>query len=128
MTLPALAELSDLTVRLELPADQVDTERALALLADASSMVRAYCGREFVDDDNEADAPDAVRAVVCQVAGRAYGTASEAAGIQQESLGSYSFSTGAAAAAGPLGLLADERAVLDRYRHVARSVQVGSWL
>lgn len=128
MTLPALAELSDLTVRLELPAQDVEVERALALLTDASAMVRAYCGQDFIDDNDEADPPDAVRAVVCQVAGRAYGTASEAAGIQQESLGSYSFSTGAAAAAGPLGLLTDERAVLDRYRRVARSVQVGSWL
>jgi hypothetical protein len=69
--------------------------------------------------------PDDIVAVVCQVAGRAYGTPSTEAGTTQETLGSYSYSTGSAAGAGPLGLLPDERAVLDRYRLVGGMATYG---
>lgn len=60
--------------------------------------------------------PDIIVAVVCQIAGRAYGSPSSDSGVQSESLGSYSYALGAAAGAGPLGLLADERAALDPFR------------
>ena len=60
--------------------------------------------------------PDDIIAVVCQIAGRAMGAPADESGIQQESVGSYSYSRGAAAASGPLGMLVPERAVLDRYR------------
>lgn len=62
--------------------------------------------------------PPAVRAVVCQVAARAFGRPSDSTGLQSESIQGYSYSVGAAAAAGPLGLLSDERATLDRFRRV----------
>jgi len=60
--------------------------------------------------------PDDIVAVVCQVAARAYGYGAEDSGVQTETLGPYSVTGGAAAAQGGLGLLAGERAALDRYR------------
>lgn len=65
------------------------------------------------------DVPQDVLAVVCQIAGRAMGRPLEDSGVQQEALGSYSYSTGVAAAAGGVGMLKDERAVLDIYRRQA---------
>lgn len=60
--------------------------------------------------------PDDVIAVVCQIAGRALGITSDASALQSESLGAYSYSVQAAAAAGPIGMLPDERALLKRFR------------
>jgi hypothetical protein len=60
--------------------------------------------------------PDDVVAVVCQMTARALGTNPEASGIQQETLGSYSYQVGGAAAAGAVGMLAAERLVADAYR------------
>lgn len=65
------------------------------------------------------EVPDDIIAVVCQIAGRAMGHAADTTGMQSETIGEYSYSVGAAAAAGGLGLLNDERAVLDRYRRPA---------
>lgn len=55
-------------------------------------------------------------AVVCQIAMRAHGTPATDSGKTSESITNYSYSTGGAAAAGGVGMLSDERAVLDRYR------------
>lgn len=64
--------------------------------------------------------PDDIVMVVCQIAGRAYGTSPDASAMGSEGIGSYSYSTGGAAASGAAGMLAPERAVLDRYRrHVS---------
>lgn len=126
MTLPALGVLSDLTVRLG--TIDIDSARAEALLDDASAGVRGYTGRTFLDADDELDVPGDVLGVVCQIVGRALGTTSAAGAIQQESLGSYSYSIGSAAAAGPMGLLLAERETLDRYRGRVRTVPTGSWL
>lgn len=72
--------------------------------------------------------PDEIIAVVCQVAGRAFGTPSDQAGTTAETVGSYSRSTGGAAAAGPLGLLDDERRILAAYRAPQRPIQtMGRW-
>ncbi len=60
--------------------------------------------------------PQAVVAVVCQIAGRAYGTKSTDSGTTSLSLGDYAIGTGGAAGAGPLGMLPDERRTLDRFR------------
>lgn len=60
--------------------------------------------------------PDDLVAAVCQIAGRAFGTNPVDAGTTSESLGSYSYGTGTAAAAGPLGMLDDERKTINRYR------------
>lgn len=62
------------------------------------------------------EVPPAILAVVCQVAGRAYGSRPQDSGRTSESIGDYSESFGSAAGSGPLGLLPDERRVLDRYR------------
>lgn len=69
--------------------------------------------------------PDDVKAVVCQMAARALGRPADEAGTTQESIAGYSYSVGAAAAAGPAGMLADEKAVLDRYRRVGNTIHVG---
>lgn len=64
----------------------------------------------------EGEIPQDIIAVVCQMAARAYGTSPSATGLQSESIDGYSYSVGAAAAAGAIGMLAGETAVLDRYR------------
>lgn len=71
-----------------------------------------------------ATVPADIIAVVCQIAGRAYGRALEDTGLQSESIAGYSYSLGAAAAAGGLGMLNDERAVLDRYRIVGGTARI----
>lgn len=60
--------------------------------------------------------PDDIVAVVCQIAARALGTAADQTGVQSETIVSYSYQLGAAAAAGGLGMLPAERQVLDRYK------------
>jgi hypothetical protein len=69
--------------------------------------------------------PGEIVAVVCQIAGRAFGRPPDETGMQSETIGQYSYTVGAAAAAGGLGLLSDERAVLDRYRRVGGTAWVG---
>lgn len=72
--------------------------------------------------------PDDVVAVVCQIAGRAYGANAADSAVSSESLGSYSVGFGGAGAAGPLGMLADERATLDRYRGGSKKpIRQKSW-
>lgn len=56
--------------------------------------------------------PDVVVAVVCGIVLRAFGTNPTATGVQQESIGGYSYSIGAAAAAGGVGMLPAEREAL----------------
>lgn len=68
--------------------------------------------------------PADIIAVVCQIAGRAYGRQLEDTGLQSESIAGYSYSLGVAAAAGGLGMLNDERAVLDRYRVVGGTARI----
>lgn len=68
--------------------------------------------------------PDIV-AVVCQMAARAFGRPAEDTGLQQESIAGYSYSVGAAAAAGPVGMMADEKAALDAYRRVGGVIRTG---
>lgn len=68
--------------------------------------------------------PDDVIGVVCQIVGRALGTPSDHSGITQETIANYSYSIGAAAGAGPFGLLSDEKRILDRYRVLAGPIPV----
>lgn len=72
-----------------------------------------------------ATVPTDVVAVVCQIAGRAYGRTADTTGVTQESIAGYSYSVGAAAAAGPAGMLADERRILDLYRRPIGVIRVG---
>lgn len=71
-----------------------------------------------------ATVPTEIVAVVCQVAARAYGSNAVDSGISQESLGSYSYSSGAAASSGAVGFLLPERVILDRYRYGAKTISV----
>lgn len=68
--------------------------------------------------------PDAIVAVVAQIAARAFGTPADGSGRQQESIAGYSYSVGTAAASGGVGMLAGEKAVLDRYRRVGGVVRM----
>lgn len=65
-----------------------------------------------------------LRAVACQVAMRAFGRDATDSGMQQESISGYSYTVGAAAAAGAVGLLPDERRALDRFRRIGNT----AWL
>jgi hypothetical protein len=70
------------------------------------------------------DVPPDLIAVVCNIAMRAFGTPAEQTGLQSESIGTYSYTVGGAAAAGALGLLADEKKILDNYRRTIGSAWV----
>lgn len=70
------------------------------------------------------DVPDAIVAVVAQMAARAFGTPADQSGHQQESIAGYSYSVGTAAAAGGVGMLAGEKAILDRFRRVGGVVRM----
>lgn len=59
--------------------------------------------------------PDDLVGLVCQVAGRGYGTLPTESGVSQESLGAYSYTIGSTAAAGPFGLFAGEEAWLEQF-------------
>lgn len=60
--------------------------------------------------------PDDIVGVVCQIAARAFGTKPDTSGVSSESLGAYSYSVGGAAAAGPFGMLNDERETILAYK------------
>lgn len=68
--------------------------------------------------------PGDIKAVVLQVAGRAMGTTADHTGVQSENIGGYAYSVGGAAASGAVGLLAGERAVLDRYKMPAGPISM----
>lgn len=94
---------------------------------DSFSYVPWQSGIRWVDvtyTHGYADTPDDIVMVVCQIAGRAYGTSPEASATSSEGLGSYSISMGGAAASGAAGMLAPERAILDRYRRNTASVSL----
>lgn len=60
--------------------------------------------------------PDEVRGLCAQIVVRSLGRDPLEAGLQQESIAGYSYTVGASGAAGPFGLLPDERAALTRWR------------
>lgn len=65
------------------------------------------------------EVPGDIVAVVCQMAARALGQAPDDSGKTSETIAGYSYTVGTAAASGAVGLLPDEKAVLDRYRRPA---------
>lgn len=93
MTLPALAGLTELRNRLGVDID--DPIQALALLDYASSLVRAYTRRSFVDDDGNLDAPDGPRQVTVEAVARAV---TNPAGVTQDTAGPFTVSYGSDAA------------------------------
>lgn len=70
--------------------------------------------------------PADIVAVVCQIVGRAMTKPADEAGFTQESIAGYSYALGAAAASGAVGMLADEKAVLDRYRRPGGTARLAS--
>lgn len=71
-----------------------------------------------------AEVPDDVVEVVCQVVLRAFGSDPSASALTQESVEGYSYSMGAAGAAGAVGMLNDEKAALDVYRRKGGTIRV----
>jgi hypothetical protein len=92
------------------------------------TIIGGYLSAVVVYVHGYAEVPADIRAVVCQIAGRAYGANAQDSAVQTESLGSYAVGFGAAGAAGPLGMLNDERAVLDRYRSPAAPIRTTPWI
>lgn len=62
------------------------------------------------------EVPDEIVAVVCGIVGRALGTPPDQGGTTQEGIDGYNYSIGTAAAAGGLGILANELAIIDAYK------------
>lgn len=71
--------------------------------------------------------PDDIIGIVCSIAIRALGRRPEDAGMTSESIAGYSYSIGAAGAAGAFGMLADERAVLDGYKRSGGVIYTGGF-
>lgn len=92
MTLPALATLDQLAVRLGLAAGELDDDaRALAVLQDASVLVRNVTRRTWLNTEGTEllDVPDIVAMVVLSAAQRAY---QNPQGITQKTAGDVSMS------------------------------------
>lgn len=192
MSLPALAEVSDVEARLGRDLTDSEAIRLPVLLADASAKVRNFTGQEITERESTdrvritardghvrlpqypvtavasvisvessiaipffwdgitlwgwgrfpqsnieapfynrarrhgvvvdatythgfADVPDDIVALVCQVAARALGSPADQSGITTESMEGYTYTLGAAAAAGGLGLLPAEKEILTGY-------------
>lgn len=82
---------------------------------------------QYVDvtyDHGWAIVPQEIVAVVCQIAGRAFGRTPDEGGVQQESIAGYSYSVGSAGASGPMGLLPAEKQILDKYRVAIGNIRV----
>jgi hypothetical protein len=73
------------------------------------------------------DVPDDIVAVVCSITARAFGVPPDETAIQQESIVGYSTTLGSVGAAGPVGMLNDERAILDRYRLPVGPIRTSRW-
>jgi hypothetical protein len=74
-----------------------------------------------------ASIPDDIVAVVCGVVLRALGRTPLDSGVQQQSIAGYSETFGAVGAAGPVGLLNEEKEILDAYRRRSGRVLAGGW-
>jgi len=68
-------------------------------------------GLDSLNDDR--GVLDAVAGIVCQIVGRALGRPADETALSQETVDGYSYTVGAAASAGPFGVLDDEKAALD---------------
>lgn len=123
MTLPALAELSDLEARLGVDLSGSDSTRAQAALDDASAVIRDEAGVDFLDPEDDAsldpDMPAVIVTICLAVAMRAYDNPN---GERSESLGSASVSHGVYGQAG-VYLTPTERRMV---RKAAGSASVGT--
>lgn len=71
-------------------------------------------------------APADIVAVVCSIVARAASVAPTQLGHSQDTAGPFNFTVGSAAANGAVGMLADERRVLDRYKRTG-AIHGASW-
>jgi hypothetical protein len=91
--LVSLAIVADLENRLGVPEGSLegaDLARAKAALDDASALVRAEAGRDWIDDEGNAVAPAAVVTVVLRASAREY---QNPRGFSSELLGEYQYQT-----------------------------------
>lgn len=72
-----------------------------------------------------ASIPDDIVAVVCGVTLRALGRTPLESGVMQQSIAGYSETIGPVGAAGPVGFLAEEKQILDKYRRPVGRVLAG---
>ena len=94
MPLPALASLGQLEARLG--GDVDDVPQALAMLDQASAIVRAYTGLRWVDEHGNLDGvPDGVPGVVVEMV---YRVTQNPGGATQDTAGPFSVAFGANAA------------------------------
>jgi hypothetical protein len=68
--------------------------------------------------------PDDIVAVVCSMAARAFGVDPAKTGYQQQQTGPYMVTLGVSGAQGALGMLNDEREIVDAYRQPGRSIPI----
>lgn len=73
----------------------------------------------------DGELPPALVGIVAQIVGRALGTDLLQSGVQSETIAGYSYTLGAAAAAGGFGLLPNEKSALDYFRRQASATTVG---
>jgi hypothetical protein len=59
--------------------------------------------------------PQVIEALACNMAMRVLGTSPESGGMAQEAIDDYSYRVGTIGASGPVGLMPDEKAILDRF-------------
>lgn len=94
MARPTLATLDDLNARLDTPA--TNPTQAYARLADASEIVRAYAGEDWIDADGEPEeVPDQIVGVVAQMVER---SSRNPGGVTSETAGPFARSFGPEAA------------------------------
>ena len=106
-SLPALADIADLEVRLDRIITDEETPRVEALLDDVSVMVREVAGKTWVDpeDPTQVIAPDIVRLIVLRASVRFL---TNPAGFSSESAGDYSYQRNGMDARGGLFLTDEE--------------------
>lgn len=118
MALPPLADATALAQWLGVTFSEDDTERAEAVLAAASAVVRAGSGELYVDEEGELvdPLPDAVPVVTVQVAAKMW---ANPAGVTQETRGPFSVTY-------DLDALTDDQRTLVSSGHVSglSSIQV----
>ncbi|HTF54488.1 MAG TPA: Gp19/Gp15/Gp42 family protein [Pseudonocardia sp.] len=107
MSLPALADIADLEVRLDRIITDDETPRVEALLDDVSVMVREVAGKTWVDpeDPTQVIAPDIVRLIVLRASVRFM---TNPGGLSSESAGDYSYQRNGMDARGGLFLTDEE--------------------
>lgn len=67
---------------------------------------------------DEGPVPDIIKGICANMVARAFGVRADTTGLQQESIAGYSYTIGAAAAAGGIGMLPDERRALQRFKRM----------